>query len=274
MKVACLCPTYGRPRLLANALAQFQAQTHPAEDRRLFILEDAGQIGPGMRSPFGEHLGIRFFPGEHSGSPDWAERLGSGPNINEPDFEVWSFFHRFPSLPAIYALLVERALKWGAEAFCVWDDDDIYLSDHVANHVKVLRAHGWSHPKTVYSLYTGRVEEEGAAGRFHGALAFRRDYGERVGYWGEPANGRCDMDQAILGRLHRISPPGQSVRRPSYVYRWGSTGCSHASGRASGPGDAHWFFTTPIDQPGRVERLEAKFDDETARVYQLLSSKR
>ena len=44
MNVLCVCPTYGRPRLLANAVACFLAQDHPEAHRKLLILDDADQI--------------------------------------------------------------------------------------------------------------------------------------------------------------------------------------------------------------------------------------
>ena len=44
MRFLCLCPTYLRPHLVANALACFEAQDYSAELRRLLICDDAGQF--------------------------------------------------------------------------------------------------------------------------------------------------------------------------------------------------------------------------------------
>ena len=44
MNVLCLCPTYGRPRVVANAVACYLAQDYPEASRKLLILDDAGQI--------------------------------------------------------------------------------------------------------------------------------------------------------------------------------------------------------------------------------------
>ena len=44
MKLTCVCPTYRRPRLLANAIACFVAQTYP--NRELIVLDDAGELEP------------------------------------------------------------------------------------------------------------------------------------------------------------------------------------------------------------------------------------
>jgi hypothetical protein len=137
MKIAALMPTYGRPQLVANALACFLAQDYSMEKRRLLILDDAGQIAP------------------QSGA----------------DWQVWSTAKKLPSLPAKYKFLVDRANEWGADAYCIWDDDDIYLPWHLSSHVRALATAGWSHPKKVWSLYTGSLELESGIGRFHGALA-------------------------------------------------------------------------------------------------------
>jgi len=65
----CLCPTYGRPRMVQNAVACFLAQDYPVDRRRLLILDDAGQI---------------------------PAQKGDG-------WEVFSMSERFESLPAKYA---------------------------------------------------------------------------------------------------------------------------------------------------------------------------
>jgi hypothetical protein len=39
-------PTYDRPSLVRSSIACFLAQDHPPEQRRLLILDDAGQIEP------------------------------------------------------------------------------------------------------------------------------------------------------------------------------------------------------------------------------------
>jgi hypothetical protein len=230
MKIAALMPTYGRPGLVANSLACFLSQDYSVENRRLLILDDAGQITP-----------------------------QSGGN-----WEVWSTATKFPSLPVKYKFLVDRANEWGADAYCVWDDDDIYLPWHLSSHVHALTTAGWSHPDRVFSLYTGSLALESAAGRFHGVLAIRCDFAEKVGYWGNSI--RCDYDQQIMGRLMQLSPPGRPDQNvlPSYVYRWASSGADHCSARCRGPDDETWYTETSITEPGPVERLVPRMDRETA----------
>jgi hypothetical protein len=240
MKIAALMPTYGRPRLVANALACFLAQDCPRDDCRLLVLDDANQIAP---------------------------QLGD-------NWEVWSTVKKFPILPAKYCFLVDRANEWGANAYSVWDDDDIYLPWHLSSHVRALSLAGWSHPEKVWSLYTGSLALESAAGRFHGALAVRRDFADHVGYWGNST--RCDFDQQILGRLSHLSLPGHPDcdHPPSYVYRWGSTHADHCSGRCRGPNDATWYTQTPITEAGQVKRLVPQIDAETTAIYRLFGGQK
>ena len=279
MKVAWLNPTYGTPILLRNLLAMFRAQTYPTEQRRLFILEDAGQF---------HKKGWDYdwkFDGEDilkNGLPQ-TSHLRHAKQITD-DFSLWASDRKFPTLTAKYAFLVQRALEWHADAFVVADTDDIYLPSHTADHVAVLQSiqsgwqwstaqqgwinHGWSHSRTVYSLYTGHIVEEGARGRFHGALAFSREIGEQVGFWGDVHNGRCDYDQGIQGRLRALAEPGQSSKPPTYIYRWASTNADHCSGRCKGPDDTTWYDQCPISQPGHWDTLEPLMDAETNRIYE------
>ena len=108
MNILCLCPTYGRPRLVANALACFLAQDYPEEKRRLVILDDAGQIPA-------------------SQADGWA---------------VISMPVRYNSLPDKYNALLsmERVLRPNSrwDAVAVWDDDDIYFPWHLSAAAKAL----------------------------------------------------------------------------------------------------------------------------------------
>jgi len=42
--VSCLCPTYRRPRMMANTIPCFITQDYPADRRELIILDDAGEL--------------------------------------------------------------------------------------------------------------------------------------------------------------------------------------------------------------------------------------
>jgi hypothetical protein len=128
-----------------------------------------------------------------------------------------------------------------SDAFAVWDDDDIYLPWHLVAHAEILAEHGWSNPTKVWSTYTGKPEIENAAGRFHGALAVRRDLVQRIGGW--PDTPRADFDQRMLWRLADEEPPGDptTVAVPSYVFRWGSTRHPHCQGFMKSPDNTTWY---------------------------------
>lgn len=144
--LSCLCPTFRRPRLLENAIACFLAQDYPANRRELIILDDAGQ-----------------FPASHG--PNW--RLISLPS-------------RFRSLAEKYNALA--GLSQG-EYLVVWEDDDIYLPWHLSAHATALQRGEYSKPSRIWSHTGDGLNEEQAAGRFHGSIAFSRRVFVQVGGW-------------------------------------------------------------------------------------------
>jgi len=154
-------PTYGRPTLVQNAIACFQAQDYPADRRRLLILDDAGQI---------------------------ASQHGEG-------WSVWSTSARMETLAAKYVELDLLDAGW-ADAFVIWDDDDIYLPWHLAAYAAALQNSRWAHPAKVWDLYTGRLELGPAKGRFWASAAVRTDFLRSLGGFTESARG--DFDQINL----------------------------------------------------------------------------
>lgn len=236
---SCLCPTYRRPNLLANAIACFTRQTL-VNQAELLILDDAGQIAP-----------QKGFCSSH--------------------WQIMSVARRFGSLPGKYDALAEMAR---GEILVVWEDDDIFLPWHLEAIAQAMAGGAWwAHPRVVGSLYTGTFQHEPAAGRFHSALALRRDAWEAIGGW--PRTRRLDFDQELLGRLMRAyGPPADScdpARGPSYVFRWGSTGAYH--GQAFGV-ETWWddVADLPLDRHA-VENLLPRFDVETARLLQEIDTR-
>lgn len=265
MKLACLMPTYGRPRLVSNAIACFLAQDHPAADRRLLILDDAGQIEP---------------------------QEGDG-------WRVWSTSERYPTLTAKYtALLALLADWWPAwEAIALQDDDDIYGPQWLSSHARALASplwrHGtsidpatgqtihwddwsepvaWSYPYQVYSLYgvdTSRGQRpivEPTAGRFWATAAVRRGLLDRTG--GFLQTPLCTFDQQHLALWQREGgEPGRpdAGGQPQFVYGWGRS--YHCSGRMD---RADWYDAHPLIDRGPVERLVPAMDAQTRLLYRLL----
>jgi hypothetical protein len=213
MKIACLTPTYGRPRLVANAVACFEAQDHRAADRRLLILDDAAQIS------------------------------GEGPT-----WRIWSTAGRYGSLPEKYAALMGLLAAWWPEweAVAIQDDDDIYGPQWLSSHAEALRSAAWSQPSRIWSLFgwdgQGLPALEPTAGRFWASAAVRRDLLERVG--GFIQTPRADFDQRNLWAWKDAGgDPGRPDRDqpPQYVYGWGRS--NHCSGLM---GSSDWYQRHPM----------------------------
>lgn len=224
MNILCLAPTYGRPRaLLENTLACFERQTHPASQRRLMLLDDGGNVAP---------------------------QVGES-------WRLISAAERYPSLPAKYNAMLAEAAEWWPEweGVCVWDDDDLYLPHHVEANARAMEDHRWSHPAEAFSTYVATDEEpllrENALGRFHGALAIRRDLLEEIGGWIE--TDRADFDQQQIAACYGLGgDPGRpdAERGPSYVFRWNDTGAPHAQYQMVSADFEEWYARN------RQERLE------------------
>lgn len=233
--VSCLCPTYLRPRLLENAMACFLAQDYPADRRELIILDDSGQLDPQI-----------------SGS-----------------IEVVSIDRRFRSLPEKFNAISGMAK---GSVLVVWEDDDVYLPWHISKHVESLSGKiEFSKPSRVWSTYTGKLEIEDAAGRFHASIAFTRSLFDRVGGW--PVTKRGDFDQAFIHGLTRVAggTSDPSVRRdPSYCFRWSSTNAYHGQGFMRSGNDETWYDQIPSPDANTRNGilLKPQFDDETRRIYE------
>lgn len=242
MFLTCLCPTFRRPRCLANVVACFLAQDYPAELRELVILDDAGQY-------------------ETQQGDRW--RLISTPT-------------RFPGLPQKYNSLASLAAP-ETEAFVVWEDDDVYLPGHLTRHAEYLARHEWCHPSRVYSNYQTpgtAIHEEGGLGRFHGGWSYRRELFERVGGYivtpelsfdqqmGRRLSGRMRWWDRFDGDPDPGDPTEDPQRNPTYVFRWGNP---YYHGQAFG--DTYYATCGVRGDATRIGALLPAMDSETARIY-------
>ena len=240
MNILCLCPTYGRPRLLANAVACFLAQDYPLHQRKLLILDDAGQI-------------------ESQDHGNW---------------QVISTPARFPSLPAKYNAMLTteqiigsaQGLRWDAVA--VWDDDDIYLPWHLSSAAEALSSGAPSaKPLRVWSLYGTDVPfQEDAVGRFHGSLIISVKRLREVGGWLETR--RADFDQHQIAACGPAADtlPHSPANAPSYVFRWQSTQASHCQGLMTSPDNEDWYDRYVPSDRSDVGGVVPGFDAETRQV--------
>jgi len=249
LRIACICPTYGRPELLRNSLACFLGQDYPVDSRRLIILDDAGQF---------------------------ANQEGAG-------WKIVSTNERIKSLAEKHDRLIELDNGW-ADAFAVWDDDEVFLPWHLSTHAKVLEKNEWSKSKKI--LFTNGIWKvnrklpkiEDADGRFHASIAYRRSLYEKVGgYRGVVPPDKLwvsDFDLRMIAAMEKASVPGRpdELAVPSCVHRWESTGAYHSS-QFSKDDDPEWFSRVPT--PVTFESpltLSPQMDEETVEFYKVIRS--
>lgn len=249
MNVLCLCPTYGRPRLVANAVACFLTQDYPEASRKLLILDDAGQIESQ----------------DHGG------------------WQVISTPERFPSLPAKYnAMLTAEGVigpqltsRWDAVA--VWDDDDIYLPWHLTAAVQAMINNGAASakPSQVWSLYNSETPWlENAAGRFHGSLVVGVPRLRELNGWIDTR--RADFDQQMIAACTPVADAmyhGPRPGSPGYVFRWQSTKAPHCQGLMSSPDNEDWYERFQRGDCSHIRQFVPHFDTETSTVYNLYSAR-
>lgn len=228
--ISCLCPTYKRPRCLANAIACFLNQDYPADRRELIVFDDAGQY-----------------------EPMWSSR-----------YRIISRKEKVETLPEKMDFLVGQSQ---GDIIAIWEDDDVYLPWHLQNIADTYAAGGeYMVYKDVYSNYQrpkdGSVIVEPAAGRFHASWAFTKELYRLVG--GYPKTARLDFDQQMRERL-KIGTVKEHEGRIGFVYRWGN-GVYHGSQLGE---DGYQQLLQQIkDQAATyIGNIRPEFDQETEKIW-------
>jgi hypothetical protein len=247
--ISCLCPTYGRPTMLRNAIACFVAQDYPIDRCKLVILDDLGTILP--------HVG----PMQTNQWKEW-------PTVKE--VVSMSTNKRYDSLPKKYNALLGMAPI--SDLYVVWEDDDIQLPWCLQAHAAACRTAGWSYPSHVFSDYADNgipnIHIEGTGGRFHGCLGIRRETIKAIGGW--PDTKRADFDQQLISRLKGIGDAGNPIlaasKPPAYLFRWCQTP-AHGQSEMRSPDDTTWYDRySPPDRSG-PHRMIPEMDPFTQHVY-------
>ena len=132
------------------------------------------------------------------------------------------------------------------EILVVWEDDDIYLPNHISSHVTAVEDHLWSKPSNVLSDYTSHIQEEDATGRFHASIALSRQGMVKCGGW--PLTLRGDFDQQFIASLSGLGVHRDpcAIASPSYVFRWGSAAAYHGQALMRGPEDEAWYAAAEL----------------------------
>jgi hypothetical protein len=233
----CLCPVYGHPpHLIETAIECFNRQTHPEKNRQLIIFDDLGTLS-----------GLN------------PKRFGN--------VDIVSVKDRCESLPEKYNLMAELWRPGWDYAVCVWEVDDLYLPDYLTQHAKALEKHGWSHPSRVWSTYPGYPVTETATGRFHAALAMRRDAMDDIGWW--PRTKRADFDQQLIGKLKKSFAQGYpDIYVPTqYCFRWADTGVPHGQGAMKSPEDETWYERYKPAYTAPITKLDPKLDPPAQKAW-------
>lgn len=257
--VTAICPHYRQPKLLANSLALFLAQTYPAERRQLVILDDSDTYY----------------------------------NHSSEGFMLWSESERIqPSLYAKYNKLL-TLMPEQTEIVLVWETNGLYLPGYIWEHVHALTqdlvkqtfpymtqgsprfVNEFSKPSHVLSDYHWpdhkRLVVEKAAGRFHSSMAFTKDLITRIGGW--PKTKRADFDQQLISVLTKEAKGFAQHNKErkellNYGYSW-HTGYAHCQSTMRDPADETWYERgeqayAPVPFVGR---LEPQYDERTIRYH-------
>lgn len=214
-----ICPTWNRPRLVRELIAQFLKQEPGSHAVALIILDDAGQYD----SQQGD---------DGQGGHHW---------------KLVSFNHPFRTLGDKYNALLAMV---DTEITVIAEDDDLYAPHHTAAMRFALEGTSpVAKPTRIRVEYGGQKKVESDPGRFHASLAFRTEFIRQIGGW--PTNHRADFDLQMIAKLRsaclkatgssEFADPLKFDTRESYTFRWETSGHTHAQAYGAGPLDEQWL---------------------------------
>lgn len=191
--VSCFCLTYGRPRLLEEAIHSFLQQDY-AGPKELIVLND------------------------------YADQILE---LDHPEVQVINLPRRFRSLGEKLNAAVALASH---DLLFVWDDDDVYLPHRLSFSVANFEPRkGFFKVETAW-LWNDDALSGPVKNLFHAASCWSRHLFDAVR--GYPADGSgCDQifeQRLAAGIPGSIKPWAATPEDIYYVYRWG-TGNYHLS---------------------------------------------
>jgi hypothetical protein len=191
MKISCICLTYGRPDVLAEAVESFLRQDYEGE-KELLIVNDLA-----------------------------SQQLV----CDLQDVRVINLPERIPNLAAKYNFAIGQA---EGDVLTIWDDDDIYLPHRLSTTANCIRGQDWYHTTTAWFDETPGGKLRLCNNVHHPNLAFSRDAWERAGGYTVADNDPCGLDQEFMRKLGVVSG-SVSALICFLVYRWQGTGSWHVS---------------------------------------------
>jgi hypothetical protein len=216
--VSCICPTYGRPKLLEEAIQSFLLQDYPGP-KELIVLNDFDR---------------QFLMFDH------------------PEVTIINLPRRFRTLGEKHNAAVALALH---DLIFVWDDDDIYLPHRLTFSVERFDMRkGFFKPGRAWLWHDGRLSGPEAS-VFAAGSCWSRELFERVRSYAPMGFGH---DAEMEARFEEVAPGSTrsydiGSKDIYYVYRWGGTGTYHGSGFGH---DQHRATAEFVDEQVRLGLLQ------------------
>jgi hypothetical protein len=191
--VSCICPTYGRPEVLEEAIQSFLLQDYRGAKELIVLNDFDGQL-------------LQF---------------------DHPEVSVVNVPRRFRTLGEKYNAAVALARH---DLIFLWDDDDIYLPHRLSFSVERFdRQKGFFKPSEAWLWNEGRLSGP-EANLFASASCWSRELFERARSYAPIGHGH---DVEMQARFEEVAPGSTSSYDISpedvyYIYRWG-TGNYHGS---------------------------------------------
>ena len=193
--VSCFCLTYGRPRLLEEAIHSFLRQDY-AGPKELIVLND------------------------------YADQILE---LDHPEVQVINLGKRFRTLGEKMNAAVALASH---DLLFTWDDDDVYLPHRLSFSVAGFDpGKGFFNARQGWLWSDGRLSGP-VRNRFHAACCWSRDRFDAIGGYAADGSGTdAIFENQLASRFPGSTDSlGLTPEETYYVYRWGGTGSYHLSG--------------------------------------------
>ena len=233
--IFALCPTYRRTRLLNNSIDLFFKQTYP---------------GPATMLVFND--------GEHA----YPACLHYG----NKTVIVLAFSERFPTLGAKYNALIDYAVKMRARYLFIWEDDDVYLPNHIEKYMECFnKGAKWVKPNLIYTRFGGKLQRVDPQFSYFASIAFTSDVAnpENPIRFREDHIVQFDIDFMCKLQLAFGDPCNPITdNEPTYVFRWDTTGAYHGQGFMYIGNE--WYKLVPLaTQSAGYEEISPNLDEDT-----------
>lgn len=186
---------------------------------------------------------------------------------------VVPFEQRFPSLGAKYNALIDYAYdQLEAEQMLIWEDDDVYLPNHVERYMECFqKGAAWVKPTRIYTYFGRKLEKVNPYFSYFASIGFSKQVKNAAVRFIEDQVVQFDID--FMRKLeYRFGHPCDPVEhdKPTYVFRWDTTGTYHGQGFMHIGND--WYKAIPfVTTPETPIQLKPELDKDTEEILQKLN---